>query len=206
MTDASTADTRPAIALDVDQVLVEWLQPFISWMLGRGYEIDCPAEEVPWATFHQHFIGQTLESVLECTQEFNESPEFAHLPLIEGALEGVRALRWIAGNEFRLIAVSSAGRKPVTTELRCRNLEPFGLDHVHIVPLRESKAGVLVKENVKVLIDDTPRYVNEARDRGILGILFDQPHNRGREDVHRAFGWKHVPRMVRETLSVAAAA
>lgn len=197
---------RPSIAIDVDQVLVEWLRAFAEWMVEIGNTMTCRHEDVEWAHFWDAFVGEDKESIYRWVRAFNMTERFSRLPFIPGALEGVNALRRELSSNIRLVAVTSAGSDPATFELRSKNLEPFGLDEIHVVPLRAEKTAVLKAVNALVLVDDLPKYCAQADAAGIVSILFDAPHNRQITHPRRACGWSDVPDLVAHAIAIRAAA
>ncbi len=196
---------RPAIAIDVDEVLLQWLDCFCSWLIKQGYKNTMPIEEVINHNISASFVGMNPDIVFEQINKFHVSEDYGKITRVPGASAGMAALRGAFAGSHRIIAVTLTGEDTETIRMRRRNIEPFGFDEIFTLPLRVSKREILLRENVRLLVDDTPRNICEAREADIPAILFD-PKNRHIEDPCRAERWQEVVEMAPTILARAAAA
>lgn len=191
---------KSAIALDADEVLLDWRGAFCRYLIGRGYRNLKPLEDIRIQSITSCFEGMTPNDFRPLMEAFHVDPSYRDIPLLPGALAGVARLREIFRSRSRLIAVTLAGDDPRSHAMRREALAPFGFDAIHTLPFRTKKPPTLRAEHALLLIDDHIRNVTQARAAGISAILFATPSNEDTNDPSKAYGWDEVATLARTVL------
>ena len=87
--------------IDVDEVCLKWKERFIKFM--RPYAAPVPSHDFNMAS---HFPGYTDEIIAQFIHRFHHSATYRYLPEIEGAREGLAAIRKLFPHSV-ITAVSS---------------------------------------------------------------------------------------------------
>lgn len=174
---------RPRVLLDVDGVLADFLTPSLAIfqrLTGHPYT---HGDFKTWDIFET--IPREHESAY---YEVVNVPGWCRsLPVYEGAQAGVQALKEVAD---LYIVTSPLSRHPTWTHEREGWLhEHFGIHHRKIV---HTSAKYLCIGDV--FVDDRPDHIEawEAEHAGGLGLLWDQPYNRGSKAGFRVLDWNQV--------------
>lgn len=193
--------SRPAIILDVDSVLLEYLATFARWMKGRGVEAAISHRaETDWSLCNM-FPGLAPERIYAEIAALAEHPMYGEMAYLDGAAEAVGALR-AAHPATAIVAVTAAGRHPETAVMRRRNLAALALDDVMVLPVGASKAKAFAGfPRGSVVVDDLAKHVAEAEAAGHHGVLFTQPYNRHEPARIRVCGWEDARRTVSELIA-----
>lgn len=193
--------SRPAIILDVDSVLLEYLATFADWMERRG----APAKvshraETDWSLCNM-FPDLGPDRIFAEIRALAEHPMYGEMGFVEGAVEAVEALR-AAHPGTPVVAVTAAGAHPETAVMRRRNLASLPLDEILVLPVGASKAQAFTRfPRGSVVVDDLARHVAEAEAAGHHGVLFTQPYNRHEPARIRVCGWADARRTVSELIA-----
>jgi len=174
---------RPRLLLDVDGVLADFLAPSLSILArlsGRTYVYDDFKTWDIFDTVPREFEKPFFDAV-------NQPGWCRSLPVYEGAVAGVRPLI-----EVTDLYVVTSPMNHVPTWMFEREgwlQEHFGVHHKRVV---HTSAKFLCLGDV--LVDDRPANIEawEAEHPGGLGLLWDQPYNRGSKAGLRVFDWSHV--------------
>lgn len=196
----------PAIILDADMVLVDYIGQLVRYMAERhGVQPAMPYEQEDdynLTGMYPALAGGLRPYILGLARDPDYYASIPFLPGAERALADIRA----ALPGVPLVCVTSGGSDPVTRELRLANLAPLGLDEVVTLPLGAAKADVLAGFAPGCwFVDDMPRHVAEAEAAGHRGILFHHRYNAGAPAMHRADGWPAVVETVLAPLPARAA-
>ncbi|MBO9471038.1 hypothetical protein J7355_13135 [Endozoicomonas sp. G2_2] len=154
-------DTRPTIALDCDDTLVNLRDPMMA-MLNRLSHRQSHWQE--WADYHLHrryrmTPCRLLDLVIEQGVLEQARPE-------PGAAAAVQALRE-AG--FRIEVWTARRFHPDALKITAETLSPLGIepDNIRLFRLTESKARRMIqREDVRWLVDDCPRHARWLHRRG----------------------------------------
>lgn len=181
--------------LDVDDTLVHWYEPFEGWL--RAMHIPS-LPVIPYSSYNLADLFQ-LDRVtfLEYVKEFNTSRLFYQLPVMNGAVEGVRRIK-DAG--FDVIALTCCGAEPEVHAGRRRNLElhfPGMIPELVTQPLGSSKKEFLEKAKVGYdelyAIDDAMIHAKTTSDTGYKTFLLNRLHNQEHDDrLIRIASWNDV--------------
>lgn len=178
-----------AILLDVDGVLLDWYQGFHQWMLRQGYQ----ATESKGNNYDltNDYPGHDLRTRIT---EFSKSYPYQHLKHIQGATHGVKFLR-VRYPYVPIIGVTSCGMSPEVVCARTRSLSEFALDGLIPTPISEGKGHIFRSFKTTLVIDDSPKNIQDANDAGHITLIFDQPWNRELPGM-RVRGWADIYNVV----------
>lgn len=166
------------LALDVDDVLLDFFEGFLPFMASQGHRVQCAPHEVRDFDMADALPDLSLEERLAAIPVFSESEAFENIPPAAGAVEVMAGLR-AEHPDLKVIAITACGAGPQTRVRRIRNLERhFVLDDIVTLPLGASKEAELRKlPRGTVFVDDMIKHVNTAEACGLLPILFRRGHN-----------------------------
>lgn len=173
--------------LDVDEVALAWTEAFDAWI--REYKM------YDGAAIHES--TQTFDELdlWDWVKEFNHSKEFAHIPFVEGALEGIRELYV---NGFDIEFLSSCGRAVCGT--RYENLLPLNIPfELHCLDLHELKEKYLATMKPDLFIDDNIHNVRAAANYGLslhMQTNFNEP-----AEIMTVESWTEIMKIAREKFS-----
>jgi 5'(3')-deoxyribonucleotidase len=162
------------VLLDVDGVLIDFLNPFLDVLQGFTGRRHSPEEMTTWRV--EECIA-TPDEVAECWHHVNASPGWVrNLPLYPGAREFLTALR----ERYRVVACTSPASPRWAMERAGRLLElGFTWDDIVLTRGKSHVCGA-------ALIDDSPANLDSWwRCQPGQTILFSRPWNRDAHPVHR---------------------
>lgn len=181
--------TRDTLLLDVDGVLLNWVDGFNSWIheyhmpihSHLNFQKDSVKDDV-YDISERYGIGS--ETIYAYIKMFNNSLHFGKLDAMPDALRTVSKFLFMNWNVH---TVSSYSTCRYALEARLKNLEkeisPSVAYSTHYqLDLDNDKHNVLEQyahtDKIVVFIDDKPAHVQEALDLGMEAYLFDAPYNR----------------------------
>jgi len=188
---------------DCDGVLAQFREPFARFLVGKGYadpELLC-CETLPLYGLHHspHVHFDTWEDELRATIEFGREIGYRHLPVIDGAREGVR---YLASRGALVYPVtrrihSDDNYEKTLQETRDWLREHFGEDvqEPHLVRNGDNKATFCKERELGVFIEDNPDEAKGIAEQcpDTLVVLMDRDYNRTHEilpaNVQRGYGW-----------------
>lgn len=191
------------IAIDLDEVLGEFVQEFLKWY-NRCYGTNWTFNDVVdyhWPNFMHTSVGQIIDDA----HRFFATEEFVNLPLVSGARAGVLEL----AKTHRLCVVT--GRPFVVRNITRQWLDcnfPGVFETVEftnnyakdMVPVC-SKGELCRKLQCDVLIDDDIRHVGSLLQHGVRPVILNKPWNICHPlpaAVARADSWPEIVQAVRE--------
>jgi 5'(3')-deoxyribonucleotidase len=199
----SAHETREMIAVDLDDVLFDFIGHFFEWhnqVYGTSIERQDMVYRVLWDAW-----GGTKEEALERIPRFLNRPEHLDLDPIPGAVEVLRRLK----RRYQLSIISA--REPEAAESTSAWLGKYfdGIfEQVHLGianPMsskRLSKAKVCLQIGATTLIDDQLIHIEECVNSGIRVLVFgEQVWNRADnlpESAVRVADWEAVGRVLLE--------
>ncbi|NTF18235.1 hypothetical protein G6L37_07430 [Agrobacterium rubi] len=165
------------LGLDIDGVVLNYGPSLLAYGLSKGLTIGCEWHEVDMYNMAKAFPELDKDGVMALITEFSEDEAFSAIREMDGFTEALAAIR-AAHPDLRLVAITSAGVTDRTIELRRKNLEHFGFDEIHVLPLMASKEAHLAELPAgSIFVDDLKRHVDSATKVGLTGILVRQPYN-----------------------------
>jgi uncharacterized HAD superfamily protein len=188
------------IGIDIDDVLAETLPAFIGYNNrhhGGAWSLD-HFHSARW----EEVLGVTSDQLSDRLEHFFSTPEFHGVEPSAGAARALRAL----GRSHELHIVSA--RWDVIVEPTKRWLDDhfaglftgvhFAANHYTSRAAawapRLPKDGILAREGIDILIEDSLEYGDRCLAAGYGVILFDRPWNRQAADprYHRVKAWSEV--------------
>jgi hypothetical protein len=188
------------LGLDIDGVVLNYGPALLEYGASKGLRIGCEWREVHMYNMSMAFPELDKDGVMALITEFSETEGFSRVREMDGFTEALAAIR-ATHPSVKLVAITSAGVTDKTIELRKRNLEPFGFDEVHVLPLHASKEAHLAElPKGSVFVDDLKKHVDSAVKVGLTGILVRQPYNS--EDEHDLVmrDWKEGAELINAVL------
>jgi hypothetical protein len=172
------SDTElPVLALDVDGVLLDYVEGLGRFVESRGHALGCHHTEIADWNMSNYLPSMTLDERIATYAAFSETEGFGNLVAYEGAVEAIAEIRETFPG-LRILAITSAGTSAETERLRRLNLEPFGIDDLTVLPLGASKEEHFARlPKGSVVVDDLLKHVKAADDTGNLGVFFRRSYN-----------------------------
>ncbi|AKM84464.1 TPA: hypothetical protein DHW58_00830 [Patescibacteria group bacterium] len=195
------------IAVDIDEVLGEWMREFLRWY-NHEYGTNWRYADVTdyrWPVFTGDSSGKAIEDVYK----FHKMDSFRHLPLVNGAEEAITELV----KHHELYAVT--GRQNVTREITHQWIQQNfpgvfkGIELANNYPKDGSatlaKGKICEELGCEVLIDDDTRHVESLMKHGIRVIVFNKPWNiyhRLPDSIMRADNWPEIVEHINQLVTV----
>lgn len=192
---------RAAIAVDLDDVVVPFIEPLNKWH-NRVYETDFKESDYI-SYFFSEIWGCSGDEALQRVKDFEEAPDFLDIKPYNDALPVLMQLR-----ERGQIAVTSRGPhlEEFTRKQKARYLEGIFLALLHSTNHYSgtngagTKAEIAQRFGVKVALEDSVHYALGYTKIRVPVVLFDHPHNRediypelkGNRLIHRVYNWKQA--------------
>lgn len=198
-------DPRVGILLvDVDEVLLKWIDGFSSWVTQKGYTLS---QEYPisWnlETWIRRENGETMDidSVRNLVSEFNHSAYFEHL---KPCAYSETALREIKNAGFHIVTISSCTDNVDAIKKREVNLaQVFGnsIDVIICLALGSCKKNVLATFPPCIWIDDNPVNVRVGNSLGHKSYIMKRPWNATQLmedafDLDVLTDWNHAKKVI----------
>jgi len=189
------------IAVDIDEVLADFANPFDDFIQKKyGLKMDRHKwnSELWWQAW-----GGTKTTAVAKIFEFVKSRDFDELPVVPGAVEGVKRLKDM-GHELVVITGRAADWMGRTKRWLDHNFNGcftrVESTDFHMINSGHKTKGQLAKEfGCDILIDDFPHYAEEAIKNGVKVLLFDTGFNHNypeHDDIHRVKDWKEVVKII----------
>ena len=189
------------LGLDIDGVVLNYGPSLLEYGASKGLEIGCEWHEVDMYNMAKAFPGLDDDGVMSLIAEFSEHDAFAQIEEMDGFSAALSEIRK-AHPGLRLVAITSAGVKDRTIELRRKNLEAYGFDEIHVLPLKASKEAHLANLPAgSIFVDDLKRHVDSATKVGLTGILVRQPYNAGDDHDFVIADWKGGAELISSILA-----
>lgn len=182
--------------MDLDEVLYPWLGALRHWLHAhRGRSLASLPVPQAWV-FHESWGFDSFGAMVRESVAGHEAGVVYHWgDPYEGAAETLEHLR-AAGHSVHLVTAragfAGAGVEDTTRAWLARHGIPF--DSLHFT----SEKGAL---GLDVLVDDYPGNLVAAEGSGAVGVLVDQPHNRGEGRFRRVRALREVPGVVSDVTS-----
>jgi len=189
------------IAVDIDEVLGEFISEFLKWYNhehGSSWMWD-DVTDYHWPTF----MGNTTKEAVDDVHRFFETDKFRNLPLVVGAREGIAEL--LKGHELYAVTGRQNVVREITSDWLDRNFPNTfqGVEFTNTYPKDGSstltKGEVCERLGCEVLIDDDTRHVESLMKHGVRLIVMNKPWNgyhRLPASVLRADDWGEIVQAV----------
>lgn len=174
--------TSHLVAVDLDDVLFDFVGPFFSWHNLR-YGTDLTPQDLGPAKYLFEAWDGTKEEAIDRLPRFFDEVDVLGLEPITGAAECLERI----GAEYRLAVVSA--RDPSFVALTETWIDRYftgvfdrvilGIGHSERGERSVTKADVCRQIGASVLIDDQLGHLTPAAEKGVRGLLFGRyPWNR----------------------------
>lgn len=181
-----------SIVFDVDGVLLDWLNPFLRWVQAtKGIETAIHPSEQTNYSLTTLFPDADMWEIGKWVIDFNKTDRFASLPAVDGAITAMTQIR-DAFPDWDLVAVTCPGNHPRIVAGRAHNISTLfpEIQSLTIMDYGASKRSALSLHPLgSLLIDDHPRYLDEAVCAGMTAVSFDHPYNRSIKRFPRILNW-----------------
>lgn len=194
---------KARIAVDLDEVLNEFLPEFLKWynLLNNTNLSAKDVFDYDWAKF----MNISVDSAIKYVHEYFKTDEFKNLPVADGAIATIQEL---AGKyDLYLITARQDILRDLTLYWLDKNfpkvfkqiifVNHYSLDNS---PKRE-KGEVCEELGCKVIIDDNPYHIQSLIKYRIKVILLDKPWNISQnfpKSVIRVDNIKEVPGIIEQ--------
>ncbi|SOC27018.1 hypothetical protein SAMN05428964_105252 [Thalassospira xiamenensis] len=185
------------IVVDADMVLIDYMAQLVRYVEDvRGHRAMMSYKFDPSYDLTYTFPSLKPAEMQEIIRDLSVAEDYyIEIPLIDGAVDGVRHLRE-AFPDTSIVCVTSGGNHPLTREMRLKNLAPFELDEIITLPLNGSKVETLLELQEPggqcILFDDSIGHVQAAAENGQVGVLYTQPYNSDEDVLHRVDDWNSI--------------
>lgn len=118
-------NSRPAIGLDVDGVILDYVTGFLNHARKLGHTPSCEADKVSSWNMKSVFPSLDEATIWNIVESFSVDDGFGRLNAFDDAVETIKALK----EEYvdhPIVAITSAGSSPITRSLRLTNLAGIG--------------------------------------------------------------------------------
>ena len=183
------------IATDIDEVLIYLLDPFVK-NYNSIHQTNFKRED--FFTYNWwEVLGISKQRSIEEYQKFMENPASDDLPLIQGSLEGVRALAEV----FSINAVTFRAKEVETkTNLQISQfsgyLNQIVFGSTSLVSWTPNSKGKITKSlDSKLIIEDSLSAAYDCLNHGIPSVLLDYPWNQDDnlpEGILRVKTWDEI--------------
>jgi 5'(3')-deoxyribonucleotidase len=185
------------IAIDIDEVLADFANPLDDYIQAK-YKVKMDRHKWNTADWWQTWGGSKTTAIGKIF-EFSQSQGFADLPVIPGALDGVKKLKDM-GHELVVITGRPLEWMDQTKAWLDKHF-PGMFERVESTDFHMAKGGHKNKGMIArdlgcdILIDDFPHYAEEANLNGVTVLLFDSGFNHGypeHDRIRRVKGWEEA--------------
>ncbi len=184
------------IALDLDEVLAEFMEALLSFYhkkTGKLYKKEEFKEYKWWPIF-----GISREEAVKIVDEFHESYSLDEIKPVELAVEKIGSLLK-KGDELYIITARPA-RFIKKAEDWVRH--HFKTDKIKIIPSGDfhegqaaNKSDICKELGITIILEDSGETALQCAEQGINVILFDKPWNkmtRGHKKIARVSNWEEA--------------
>ncbi|MBI4896430.1 MAG: hypothetical protein HY832_02680 [Candidatus Aenigmarchaeota archaeon] len=184
------------IGVDVDDVLVDFVTPFVEYM-NKTYGTSLTRDHVV-AFDVWDILGGSKEEAKKKIHEFYETKSFKELQPMQEALSGVKYL----SEKHTLVVITS--RSPHLSSLTTEWIKqyfPNTFSNIYFTghwmnpEIKMKKADVCAQLHVDVMIEDSLEYAQECAEKGTTVLLVDAPWNQAYHlpaQVVRTRGWEEI--------------
>lgn len=187
--------SKPILAVDIDEVLFPYVQHFVAHH-NEKYATDLLPAHFTSYRFEDVIDGVDLTEVLSRIYTFLEHDH----QLIEPVTDAQEGIKRLSAKYDLVLLTARHPRFEVNTRKwlsryfpdQFKDLIMIGFEYDPGNPHPRTKASVCKEMKVVALVDDSPKYVTQAAEAGVTGILFgDYPWNQAElpKGVIRVKGW-----------------
>ena len=180
------------IGIDIDDTITstfEYMMPYVADFFGLDYAV-LKKEQISYS----NLPAMARERLLDFAKATFDSTA-ASTPAKEHAAEVIRAWK----EEGHRITIITGRSNAFYTD--CYKTTEEELENCHIVYDKlictMDKKRACMEEGIDLLIDDSVRNLEGAKELGIRTILFDSPANKDDREFERVFSWEELRELVK---------
>ena len=162
--------------MDVDGVLLNWLDGFESFLLAQAPDLHKDFSALDDAENLESLLGMTSEQMHEWIDRFHHHTQFAQLKPLPGAVKALQILEpWC-----NLVCITASGTSPDSQKLRHTNLRNvFGdvFEQVWCVDRSVDKPEYLLMYDAGYWVEDQLKNALMGVNAGHMSFLMDAPYN-----------------------------
>lgn len=186
---------KPLILTDVDDVLLDWLKAFRNFLLSKNIDTHTP-ELLDWDL--RTWVKTHPDEVKYLVMEFNNSPAFSKIPVLDDAKEVLPRLR----RSHDLVAVTACARDEKTVSQRKKNLKLLGVDfkEVHCINIGEDKSEILKNYPQSIWVEDKYEGALQGSKLGHQTFLINRSYNlhQTHESINKVSCWREIERKIKK--------
>jgi len=181
------------IGIDIDEVVTEFLKSYLEFY-NKKYNSSLNKEKITNYHLWECGIHKSKEDSINEVMEFQESPSFEKIDLVEGAKEGIKKL----SKKFNIYFITSRPEnlKDKTNTFFERHFPQnefkiFFSGEIYGENL--SKPSICKNLKISLIIEDNPSCALDCAESGIKVFLLDKPWNKSckeHENIIRVGDWK----------------
>ncbi len=187
------------IAIDIDEVVVGFVEKYMEFMEGKGIKRVCYDDIDCFDLWDVFDIKK--ETFIELLDEYNCSKYFEEIEFIKGAREGVVFLK----DNFDIYFITA---RPKSVSKKTRNFifEEFGILGNKVIFSGDNFGGNKRKDEIckdmgiELIIEDNGSNSLDYVKNGLNVLLLDKPWNQKFEhkNIIRCFSWNEILEKVEE--------
>ncbi len=184
------------IAIDVDEVLADFIEAYIAYHNQR-FKTNLTSKEFYSYDFWE-ITGFTKEDTVRVVHDFYKTEEFKSLPVMPDSVEGIDILK---KNGHILYAITSRplSLQEITSDWLENNF-PKQFTSLHstggyVGPQKTSKLEIALQLNCSHAIEDAPKFALQLAKGNIQVLLYNHPWNQNLkedDDIIRVNNWEEI--------------
>jgi uncharacterized HAD superfamily protein len=173
--------TKMNLLLDVDGVLLNWLEGFEGYLLHEAHHLHRDFTGLEHVDTLEELLGMTEHNMHTWIERFHHDAHFEHLKPLPGAQKALTILKdWC-----HLVCITASGSSPDSANMRTRNLvKVFGDVFQDIICVDRSwdKPPHLAAYEAGYWVEDQLKNALMGVQAGHMSFLMDAPYNRKHDD------------------------
>lgn len=168
------------IAVDLDEVLGEFIREFLVWY-NQKYQTIWTFEDV--SDYHwSNWMNITSEQAVNDVHEFFKTDDFANLPVVDGAREGIIALS--KNHQLYLVTARQNVVSNITKEWINKNFPDTFQEIVHCNhyptdgAISRPKGEICIELGCEIIIEDNLYHADDLLNSNVRMILLIKPWNK----------------------------
>jgi len=185
---------KQKIGIDIDEVVVEFMEKYLEFH-NRKNNTSLIIEDLSNYHLWECGVHNSKEESINSVMEFQNSPFFDDITLIEGAKSGIEFL----SKKYSIFFITS---RPLELKEKTERFfyHNFPMNNYNFIFSGEiyggkTKSEICSEEGIKLMIEDNAEYAFSCAKLGIRTFLFDKPWNNNYErhdNLIKVKNWKQL--------------
>ena len=185
---------KQKIGIDIDEVVVEFMEKYLEFH-NRKNNTSLIIEDLSNYHLWECGVHNSKEESINSVMEFQNSPFFDDITLIEGAKSGIEFL----SKKYSIFFITS---RPLELKEKTERFfyNNFPMNNYNFIFSGEiyggkTKSEICSEEGIKLMIEDNAEYAFSCAKLGIRTFLFDKPWNNNYErhdNLIKVKNWKQL--------------